>query len=983
MRRAAALLAIRPGEGRLVALLAALFATVEAGRGVGEVGADTLFLSRFGAEALPYLFVMLGGVTLVAALGYGAGIGRLGHRRFLVGLLVGAAGLLLVERAAIMAESDLVLPAIWISVYAVGALLLTTVWTVAGSTLDMRQAKRLFPACTSAAILGGFAGTLSAGPLARVLGTENLLLLYVVLLIGAAILTAATLGRGRRPVQQRSPGSVSAELRIGYDFVRRSPLMRLVALAYVLFAVLLFSISFPFLRAMGDAFDSEADLATALGLLAAAVTGASFLISIALTNRLFTRFGVAGAALLLPLVYLGGFVLWFVQFSLTTAIVVRFAQQVTQRGVSNAAWSAMYNVLPADRRPQVLAFMDGVPGQVGIALSGVLLLVGGALLAPTQIFAIGAVAAIACIWVVLRIRARYGQALLETLRSGLGEQVLEGGPGLEALTREPRVLPELRREIASSHPGSRRLAVDLLGRLGTSDDGAALVAALSDAEPEVRGAAIRSIATLNPSLLERHAAPLIDDPDPRVRAELAVWMAGTGDRGPTSRILDDLVHSPRPDDRVAGMDALARLGGHRSVETVSEACQDPSPQVRAVAVRALCAASDPDVPPPAPVLAALDDDAPLVRRAASAALARHRGATSALLGILSDGSERAQSAAIGALAGRSEEMRPPLRNWALERLRRAEFLRRRAMSRSADSSATEEFLCFVVEQRERRIEEAVLAAIAALGAPEANGPIRRALRSRDADVRAQAVEALDALGDRQLGGAIVRLLDSDHDRVPIDEVLGSMLDDPDAWIRALALRLSVERSPGAWPVIRERVETETDPIVSMALGDHNGVGGRALPDTERTLTEIERMMFLRRVPLFSKLAPEDLQRIAATARERLYARDEAIMREGDLGDELVVIVEGDVSVVTGEGEDRRLIRTYQAGDHIGELAVLRDQPRAATVIAGTDGVRGLVIAGEGLRAILTERPEAAMAMLATLADRISAQVPPTPPRTGG
>jgi CRP-like cAMP-binding protein len=87
----------------------------------------------------------------------------------------------------------------------------------------------------------------------------------------------------------------------------------------------------------------------------------------------------------------------------------------------------------------------------------------------------------------------------------------------------------------------------------------------------------------------------------------------------------------------------------------------------------------------------------------------------------------------------------------------------------------------------------------------------------------------------------------------------------------------------------------------------------------------------------------------------------------------VVIVEGGVRVVRGDGPDARLIRTYGPGDHIGELAVLRDRPRAATVIAGDDGMRGLVIGGEGLRAILEERPEAAMAMLGTLAERISEQ----------
>jgi CRP-like cAMP-binding protein len=75
--------------------------------------------------------------------------------------------------------------------------------------------------------------------------------------------------------------------------------------------------------------------------------------------------------------------------------------------------------------------------------------------------------------------------------------------------------------------------------------------------------------------------------------------------------------------------------------------------------------------------------------------------------------------------------------------------------------------------------------------------------------------------------------------------------------------------------------------------------------------------------------------------------------------------------VEPDGTERLLTR-YGAGDHIGELAVLREAARAATVVAEAEGVRGLVIDGQGIKAILQERPTAAMAMLATLAERLSA-----------
>ena len=347
----------------MVGRMAALFATVEAARGVGEIGADTMVLGQLGPGFLPYLYVALGLTSLVASLGFGAAVGRLPRGRLFVALLLVLAGILAAERIVLAGGSEAVIPVVWLTVYVAGALVGTLVWAVAGWVLDARRAKRLFPLCASAAIVGGFVGMIGAGPLARVAGVDNLVLVQAVLLAGAAVLTRQVSRSGRPGPTRRKATSLGAEVRIGFDYVRQSRLMRLIAIAYVLFAILFFSVSYPFLSAMTAAFPAEADLATALGLLSAATTAASFLIAIALANRLYARFGIATVALVLPIVYLAGFGIWLVRFSLATAVGFRFVQQVTQRGVSNAVWSAFYNVVPAERRAQVLAFMDGVPGQ--------------------------------------------------------------------------------------------------------------------------------------------------------------------------------------------------------------------------------------------------------------------------------------------------------------------------------------------------------------------------------------------------------------------------------------------------------------------------------------------------------------------------------------------------------------------------------------------------------------------------------------------
>jgi CRP/FNR family transcriptional regulator, cyclic AMP receptor protein len=85
---------------------------------------------------------------------------------------------------------------------------------------------------------------------------------------------------------------------------------------------------------------------------------------------------------------------------------------------------------------------------------------------------------------------------------------------------------------------------------------------------------------------------------------------------------------------------------------------------------------------------------------------------------------------------------------------------------------------------------------------------------------------------------------------------------------------------------------------------------------------------------------------------------------------MLIIVEGEVTVSRPQEGSAGFIRTVRSGDYVGELSLLRGQPRSADVTAGPEGVRGLILSGAELHAILDERPEAAMAMLATLAERL-------------
>lgn len=920
---------VHQDETPVVAHIAAVFGLLEVGRALGDAGAGGLLINR-EPGLLPGLFIPLGFLSMAIAIGFGAALSRVRRARLLRGGLIAVAVLLVLEWLA-LAGGVPAIAVVWLTVSAAGSLAMTIGWMVAGSSLDARQAKRLFPLCTSAAIVGYMVGSLAAGPVAGLVGSAALIVVEAVLFGLAAVVIGAlarrSTGSGWRQVPVAG-ASVKEDVLVGFDEVRRSPLLRLIGVAYVLLAVLMFSVSYPYWLAARAVFDDEAELTAVLGLVSAAATGLSLIVALVIGQRFYARFGVATAALLLPVVYLGGFAVWIVNLTFPTAAAVTMVQQITQRGLSNAAWSAFYNVVPASRRAQVLTFMDGVPGQLGTVLSGVLLLTAGGVLAPDQIAWLGLVTAAVAVAVVVAVRRRYADALVRTLRAGVGEQLLEGGPG----PRDMLVVPEVRMALAAAmtapEPAIRSLAASLLARSDAPDARAAAGSALEDADPAVASEAIvgilRGTPTMGPN--DRFA------PVARAEARLASLLEGDAAA------------------RVVGLRAMHRLGRVPDRARLTKMLEDPSATVRSMGLAVLGGATDPGSG--AVLVAALDDPHPQIRRSAASALAARVRIEPGVIDRLRSGTDDAQDAAILALQDHGAGAREPILAWAEQAVDRAHVLHAArtvvaagkppAIAGVADDMTA--FLLTTIDQRLARQQERVLTAMAALGAPSARGVIRRCLRSGDADIRAQALEALDSVGDRRLGSALTRLIEDPMERAITepDVMWRRLRDDEDPWIQALARR--------------------------------SHPSGADMPDTDRALGDIETMLRLRRVPLFERLAPEDLQRLAAVATERWFEPGEALVREGDAGDELFVILDGTVVVTRLEADgSQRRIRTYAAEDHIGELAVLRDRPRAATVTADGGRVHTLVISGEGLTAILLERPEAAMAMLATLAERISVQ----------
>ncbi len=92
---------------------------------------------------------------------------------------------------------------------------------------------------------------------------------------------------------------------------------------------------------------------------------------------------------------------------------------------------------------------------------------------------------------------------------------------------------------------------------------------------------------------------------------------------------------------------------------------------------------------------------------------------------------------------------------------------------------------------------------------------------------------------------------------------------------------------------------------------------------------------------------------------------EVIFNEGDPGDEMYILLKGDVRIFQGAGEDRREIRILQPGGFFGEMAILSDSPRSAAAVAGSETLLARIKKSE-LHDLINARPEIALHITRTL-----------------
>jgi CRP-like cAMP-binding protein len=131
------------------------------------------------------------------------------------------------------------------------------------------------------------------------------------------------------------------------------------------------------------------------------------------------------------------------------------------------------------------------------------------------------------------------------------------------------------------------------------------------------------------------------------------------------------------------------------------------------------------------------------------------------------------------------------------------------------------------------------------------------------------------------------------------------------------------------------------------------------------LRKNRKVELIRKVPLFSGCSKKELERISMIADEIDFRSGKTLIKEGTAGREFFVLADGTAEI----SRKGKRIDTAGPGEFFGEMALLTDQPRNATVTTTSD-VDALVITAASFRTLVESNPLIALKVMRAVADRL-------------
>lgn len=1026
-RRLGAFLDIRAHERRLVALLVAHSACLGLVRVAAETSANALFVQSYGAAALPLAFLGAALSNPLVSLAYSRIGARVSFGRLLqISLWALLLGLFLCRVLLFFQQSW---PSLLLIIFYQTVYLLTGLefWGLCSRLFDVRQAKRLLGLIGSGELAAQIVLGLSIPWVVGAVGTANLLWISLLGVLGCLLLLRSIRQEADSPLDLPEETEEGSSPLPGPRQLLREPYLLLLWAAtagYTVCSCFIFQI---FYDVASMRYTSEEHLAGFLGLYQAVSGCLALLTGGFLTSFVLERFGLSLGLLCFPLgVVLVGLAVAAASFG-KGALVLVFSLVVLLKLQDDTLFDTLYRPafqtlrqpLPSDQRATALTVGEGLVEPVFGGLSGLLLLAITHWLRLDVTFQAAMLAAFALLWTVvcLYLSKGYRRVLLSSLSrkimqearpdprptrrsacyyrtapqtdsnsvKALGQALDSPHPGVVIyilkLLRE--IAPHawqgwLRRNLSHESPQVRKHVLEQMEEHQLDSALPSVQALLAqESDPDVRGAAVRALASLSGGELLDQLTPLLENEQVQLRQGVLVGLLKSGELESiilAGEHLNRLVRSTRAAERSLAARILADVGNTGLYRPVLKLLADPDQDVRSEALQAagklrnprlwslvLENLAHPNLRGPAAnalklggeqMMAELDvyfsrpeqTTAMRVRLTRIAGRVEHSLATEWLQSKLEDPNQAVRHQAMKALCRRKFQAREATAARLQQRLEneisQATQIRDLRLKLAGEQQLVHSALAYQLQLRRQNI----LLCLSLLYDPEILQKVRENLSDEaPPGARAAALEVLDVILPRALKARTLPLLES-------------------------ATPLGFPTAAPVPELLAEIAQSEIHSEWTRACARHQ-LQPQATERTEQMLTTIEKVIILKKVSLFAETPDEVLSETADALEEVDLPAERTLFQAGDVGNRMYIIVFGQVKVHLQD----KILNTLGPGEIFGEMSLLDSEPRTASVTT-TESTRLLQLSQEAMYELMADHSEVMRGIIRFLTSNLRARL---------
>ncbi|MCB2230927.1 HEAT repeat domain-containing protein [bacterium] len=498
---------------------------------------DSLFLTKFDADRLPWVFILTALVAAPIVTMYS----RAGHRLKLHQLINTTS--LLIIGSLVFFYFFIKLPYpwvpyafyVWVSIY--GALTTSQFWLLANGVYTASQAKRIFPFLGLGAIVGAWVGGELTSLLLKQfevigLGIENLLLFCAGFLAISIVLTNLVRRKRREELEEQSrPGKDSGKhesMLDLYNVVARSRhLLLMVGIISIAMIVASFA-DWQFKAIAKVSFDTPQELGAFFGTFYGRLSLVSLLLQLFLSYGVLRRLGVGGIILFLPVGMLIGSVTMLLSAGLTAAVLLRGADGSLRYSLDKTGRELLFLPIPLDVKKKTKVFIDVLVDRWFRGVAGGLLLFfiwifdfqGTDPTKEMWKFSIVVVALLA-IWIGMSLLMR--KEYVNTFRSALQRRTIDPGE-IRINIAESSTMKALVHSLDSGSAREVSYALDMLASIQDKTLVAHALPLLQSDDAEVRLKALKVLQRNGDETTIEQVKPALVDPDYSVRREAFYYL---------------------------------------------------------------------------------------------------------------------------------------------------------------------------------------------------------------------------------------------------------------------------------------------------------------------------------------------------------------------------------------------------------------------------------------------------------------------------